>query len=133
MPLTCVTAAASTENKNNKRDDTDYTHYHQFGNTSKNWKLNKDTRTVHIINAQTVQEFSNIIGIPLNPTRFRPNIIIDNIEPWKEFDWVNNNESIIQMGTTKFKVISKTVRCEGVSIDPLDDLGECIEYTTITC
>jgi uncharacterized protein YcbX len=116
-PLTCVTASV-------KEGDTSGSHHrHQFGNTSKNWKLNKDTRTMHIINARTVQQFSDTIGVPLNPTRFRPNIVIDNIEPWTEFDWIDDGEEngpIIQIGTTTLKAISKTVRCEGVSIDPLD-------------
>jgi uncharacterized protein YcbX len=104
LPLTCITAA---------------TEKHQFGNTSSGWKQKKDTRTIHIINAATVRELSSAIGIPLNPTRFRPNIVIDGIEPWAEFEWVKNAEPV-RLGSVSLEVIARTVRCEGVSIDPLE-------------
>ena len=92
---------------------------HQFGNTSSGVKARNDTRTIHIINAATVRQVSSVLGIPLRPERFRPNIIIDGCEPWSEFDWVdstifiNNNNENVQMD-----VIRTTVRCAGVSIDP---------------
>ena len=108
IPLNCVTAATA---KN-----------HQFGNTSSSWKKNRDTRTIHIINRATVRELSDSIGIDLNPTRFRPNIIIDGPDPWSEWDWI---DKCIQFGSSssssaQLEVISKTVRCDGVSVDPLE-------------
>ena len=108
LNLACVTASTSASQK----------HIHQFGNTSSGWKRNKDTRTVHIINSETVQQFAQRIRHqPLHPTRFRPNIIVTGPEPWSEFDWIGKK---LQFGTMTLEVISKTVRCEGVSIDPLD-------------
>ena len=108
--LTCV--CSSSEKKK-----------HQFGNTSSGVKARNDTRTIHIINAATVRQVSSVLGIPLRPERFRPNIIIDGCEPWSEFDWVdstisihnnkNDNHDNVQMD-----VIRTTVRCAGVSIDP---------------
>ena len=98
-PLTCVTS-------NN----------HQFGNTSSSWKLNKDTRTVHIVNKATVDDLSLASGVRLSTLRFRPNVVVDGPPAWSEWSWMNKE---IRLGSVKMKVISKTVRCDGVSIDPL--------------
>jgi uncharacterized protein YcbX len=103
--VVCVTAASCKSHK------------HQFGNTSSGVKARGDTRTVHIINAATVRELSETLQVPIFSTRFRPNIVVEGLEPWEEFTWVGKK---IACGDTQLSVIKQTVRCEGVSIDPLD-------------
>jgi uncharacterized protein YcbX len=110
-PLTCVSADTTSDSNSNSQ------HKHQFGNTHLGWKQRKDTRTLHIVNAATVRQLSERINAPLDPTRFRPNIVLDGPAPWSEFDWVGKT---LVFGSTKLKVISTTVRCDGVSVDPLD-------------
>ena len=61
---------------------------HQFGNTHLGVKHSQDTRTIHIINLATVEEVSRAIGRPLDPMRFRANVILDGLKPWEEFEWV---------------------------------------------
>lgn len=119
QPLVCVT-----------KDSDD--HAFQFGNTRAGVKHNPggDTRTVHIVNKATIRQFSEKTGLALNPMRFRPNIVIDGLKPWKEFDWVGRTLRVIsssgkaseagEASTLIVKVLTKTVRCEGIGIDPLD-------------
>jgi uncharacterized protein YcbX len=111
--VVCVTQSEDNEH-----------HLFQFGNTGSGWKQRNDTRTVHIINESTVQEFSQAISGKdhfLTATRFRPNVIIHGPPPFSEFDWVNNNCRLIEPRSgLELTVISKTVRCNGVSVDPSD-------------
>lgn len=116
----------------------------QFGNTRAGVKNNPggDTRTVHIVNRATVREFSEKTGLKLNAMRFRPNIIIDGLDPWEEFNWVGRTLRVISKddGETSessgdntctsvliVKVLTKTVRCEGIGIDPLDPSTEKLD------
>ena len=105
-------------------------HTHQFGNTSSGVKKNGgDTRTVHLVNEATVRDVESKFGMKLNAIRFRPNIVIDGLQPWKEFDFVgkrlrivnkNKNEGRPNNDGIVLKVLSRTVRCAGVGVDPFD-------------
>ena len=121
--VVCVTADDDddddddTPNNNNKH----VPHKFQFGNTSSGYKQNKgDTRTLHIINQNTVKAVSEAIGIPLDPRRFRPNLVIDGPAPFDEFDWVERQQSLLSSGEGSLRALSRTVRCRGISLDPLD-------------
>ena len=94
-------------------------HDHQFCNTSLGVKQRGDTRTLHIINANTIRDLSKKIGLRLNPSRFRPNIVIEGPIAWSEFDWIVG-KTLQTVSGVKLTVINKTVRCKGVSVDPLD-------------
>jgi uncharacterized protein YcbX len=128
----------------------DRRHLHQFGNTSSGYKQRGDTRTVHIVSQQTVDALSDAIvknggngngnqsGAPrlLRPGRFRPNIVVDcgpDFPPFGEFEWVGRRVRVAGADDASadtsagggsglvMSVISKTVRCRGVSVDPEDD------------
>ena len=55
-------------------------------------------------------------GVDLDAERFRANIIIDGVQAWGEFGWVGKN---VNLGGVTFKVLSRTVRCAGVSDDEM--------------
>jgi len=105
-------------------------HTHQFGNTSTGEKNNDgDSRTLHIINENTVKQFSDAVygeeDVSLNSTQFRPNLIINNLEPWAEFDLIGKTIEVVPKSgdndtstSLRLRIVSRTVRCAGVGIDP---------------
>eukprot|EP00977_Amphora_coffeiformis_P023512 scaffold13509_cov157-Amphora_coffeaeformis.AAC.8 len=119
--VVCVTADDFCDDTAQNGDD-DKPHRFQFGNTSSGYKQNKgDTRTIHIVNQKTVDAVSEAIGIPLDPRRFRPNMVIDGPPPFSEFEWVETNQSLLTPdGQGRFRALSRTVRCRGISLDPFD-------------
>jgi len=86
----------------------------QFGNTNAGLGANGNTRTLHIVNAETCREVSEAVGAEIDPMRFRPNIVIDGLRPWEEFEWVGRS---VVIGGVELDVIKRTVRCKGVNVD----------------
>jgi uncharacterized protein YcbX len=129
--VTCVSAASESKSSNSAQTHTGTHHTHQFGNTGSGVKARGDTRTLHIVNLNTIRALSKKIGVELNPYRFRPNIVIDGPPAWSEFDWVGKNLVVMDNSDggdgsggkptgMKLVVIQKTVRCEATRVDPTD-------------
>ncbi|KAL9189786.1 hypothetical protein ACHAXT_009461 [Thalassiosira profunda] len=125
----CVVANKGANDKVSGR------HTHQFGNTSSGVKNNDgNTRTIHIVNENTVRQFSEAVygedtAKRLSCTRFRPNVIVNGLEPWAEFDLIGKTVEVVprsddgdvnnDVPRLRFRIVSRTVRCAGVGVDPL--------------
>ena len=72
-------------------------------------------KVISIINLNTVINLEKKIGKKIDPTRFRGNLIIDNLEPWKEFDWIGKKVSI---GDSILEVFRRTQRCAATNVNP---------------
>jgi uncharacterized protein YcbX len=70
---------------------------------------------VHVINLATLREVERVMGRPVDPIRFRPNITIDGPAPWAEFDWMNRE---ISVGGARLKVVERTTRCAATNVEP---------------
>ena len=70
---------------------------------------------VHIINLASVRELERLQGRPINPLRFRPNLIIDGPEPWSELNWLGKD---IAVGPVRMNVCERTTRCAATNVDP---------------
>lgn len=70
---------------------------------------------VHIINLATVREIERELGRSIDPLRFRPNVIVDDIEPWAEAAWIGHE---IALGPVRLAVRKRTNRCEATNVDP---------------
>lgn len=75
-----------------------------------------DAKCVHIINLASVRALEAKMGVAIDPLRFRPNIIVDGVPAWSEFDWVGSR---LQIGATMLEVFSRTERCAATNVDPL--------------
>ncbi len=72
-------------------------------------------KCVHIINLATVRDIERSVGKPINPLRFRANIYIEGLPPWREFEWLDKE---IKIGDTKLDVFDRTERCEATNVEP---------------
>lgn len=76
-----------------------------------------DTRVpfLSIINVASTLDLGRVVGKPVNPMRFRGNILVDGIAPWSEFDWVGKT---IRLGGAVLRVEERTGRCAATNVDP---------------
>ena len=112
-PVHVVSSATATDNQ-----------HHQFGNTASGVNSGDgSTRTIHIVNANTVNDLNAKSGYTFHPERFRGNLLIGgDLKAWEEFDWVDHT---IRIGDeVTLRVIKKTVRCEGVNVDAKHGSGK---------
>lgn len=73
-------------------------------------------KAVSIINMASVRDLERVIGRPVDPLRFRANIYIDGIAPWREFDWL---EKEIALGKEAAAHVFKRIqRCAATNVDP---------------
>ena len=71
--------------------------------------------SVSMINLNTIRDLENKIKKKINFERFRGNILIDNLNAWQEFEYINK---MINIGEVQFKVDSKIPRCATTNINP---------------
>lgn len=72
-------------------------------------------KCVHIVNLASVRELERVSGRTVNPLRFRPNIILDDLPAWDEFKWVDKS---ITIGPVQLDVFTRTQRCDATNVDP---------------
>lgn len=72
-------------------------------------------KCVHVVNLASLRELERAVGRPLNPLRFRPNVIIDGAEPWSEFAWKGQP---LGFGNVGLEFVKRTERCAATDVDP---------------
>ena len=78
-------------------------------------------KAISIINLNTISDFEKKIGKNIDPSRFRANLLIDNIDPWKEFNWVGKT---IEIGDCILEVFKRTQRCAATNVNPENALRD---------
>jgi uncharacterized protein YcbX len=73
-----------------------------------------DAKCVSIINLETVREIARVAGVPVDPMRFRGNIYIEGLDPFKELDLAQDT---FHIGDVAFEGIKRTVRCNATTVN----------------
>jgi hypothetical protein len=72
-------------------------------------------KCLHIVNLATIRDLEQAIGRPVNPMRFRPNLVIDGLPAWKEFDLIGHT---FEAEDVRLKILKRTDRCAATNVDP---------------
>ena len=73
-------------------------------------------KVVSIINLASVAAIEAVIGLPIDPLRFRANLYIQGWPAWQEFDLLNRQIAI--GGSAQLRVVKRIVRCAATNVDP---------------
>lgn len=74
-----------------------------------------NSRCVHVINLASLREVQRATGRDIDPLRFRPNIVVEDEQPWAEFNCVGTE---IRIGNAKLRITKRTDRCAATNVDP---------------
>lgn len=72
-------------------------------------------KCLHVINLATLREIERVAGRSLDPLRFRANVVVDGLEPWAEFKWLDKE---LTLGPVRATVFARTQRCAATNVDP---------------
>ena len=74
---------------------------------------------VSLINLASVRSLEAKLGTVVDPRRFRANLVVDGLEPWVEFTWIDR---MVRIGDACFRGARRTRRCAATEVNP--DNGE---------
>jgi uncharacterized protein YcbX len=75
----------------------------------------KPEKLVSLINLASAKDIERVTRAPVDPRRFRGNLILEGLPAWAEFDWIGRELAI---GPVRLKVVSRITRCAAVNVNP---------------
>lgn len=80
-----------------------------------------DREPVHLslVSQATLDQLSEVALKLVDVRRFRPNVVLEGVPAWAEFDWVGQE---IHLGTARLEVTAPINRCLNINVNP--DTGE---------
>lgn len=73
-------------------------------------------KVLHLVNLETIRALEAKLGAPLDPIRFRPNIVVDGLPAYAELDWPAGKP--VTIGGMPFEMVKRTERCAATRVDP---------------
>ena len=74
-----------------------------------------EEKFLSIVNLGSVRDIERVTRQPVDPIRFRGNLMIDGARPWQEFDWIGQD---IAVGAATLTVVGAIGRCAATNVDP---------------
>ena len=74
--------------------------------------------SVSLLNIQSINDFQKKIDKEIETSIFRGNICVDEIDPWKEREWIGKT---IKIDNVSFKVEKNIPRCVAINLKPQTD------------
>ena len=74
-----------------------------------------EQKLVSIISLDSVRDLERVTRRPVDPIRFRGNLMIEGARPWQEFDWIGRE---IAVGAATLAVVEPIGRCAATNVDP---------------
>ncbi|MFK8250025.1 MOSC domain-containing protein [Ancylobacter terrae] len=71
---------------------------------------------VSLINLASVRAIQDLVGVPVDPLRFRGNLHLEGLEAWDEFDLVGHTIAI--GNTARLRIIKRIERCAATNVEP---------------
>lgn len=72
---------------------------------------------VSFINLASVRAVGDMLGRPVDPLRFRGNVMVEGLEPWAEFDLVGTE--LAAPSGLRLRVTKRIQRCAATNVDPV--------------
>ncbi|GJD22088.1 MOSC domain-containing protein [Rivularia sp. IAM M-261] len=85
------------------------------GSYNKTRYQDREAGHISLVSQATIDNLSEIAGHIIDVRRFRPNIVVDDIPAWNEFDWVGKQ---IKIGNALVEVTARINRCLNIEVNP---------------
>lgn len=70
---------------------------------------------ISLINLASIRDFERVARQPVDPRRFRGNILFAGAPAWAEFGWLDKE---IRIGAARLRVVERTQRCAATNVNP---------------
>jgi len=74
-----------------------------------------EQKYVSILNRASVHDLERVVHVPVDPVRFRGNLLLDGLEPWEEAGWIGRS---LTVGGARLTVERPISRCAATNVDP---------------
>jgi len=74
-----------------------------------------EDKFISLINLESVRDLERVARRPIDPRRFRGNLLIEGLAPWEELKWIGTD---LKVGTSILQVVDSIDRCAATNVDP---------------